>query len=75
MKAQVYRDKAGDWRWRVLADNGNVLADGGQGYSRRIDALHGLEEVTDTKVAGTWKALVNTSRLRPKVRMTLEIEP
>ena len=74
MKAQVYRDKAGDWRWRVLADNGNILADGGQGYTRRIDALHGLEQVTDTKVAGTWDALESTPRLRVRERMVLEIE-
>jgi uncharacterized protein YegP (UPF0339 family) len=36
---EVYRDHKGDWRWRRVAENGRVLADGGQGYSRRIDLL------------------------------------
>jgi uncharacterized protein YegP (UPF0339 family) len=36
---EVYRDYQGDWRWRRVAENGKTLADGGQGYSRRIDLL------------------------------------
>ena len=40
---ELYRDKRGDWRWRVVAANGRVLADSGEGYSRRCDALRGAE--------------------------------
>ena len=29
---QLYRDKAGKYRWRAVATNGNILADSGQGY-------------------------------------------
>jgi uncharacterized protein YegP (UPF0339 family) len=32
---------ADGWRWRAYAKNGRILADSGQGYSRRIDALNG----------------------------------
>jgi hypothetical protein len=32
---------ADGWRWRAYAKNGRILADSGQGYSRRIDALSG----------------------------------
>lgn len=28
----VYRDVAGQWRWRATAANGRVVADSGQGY-------------------------------------------
>jgi uncharacterized protein YegP (UPF0339 family) len=37
MKFEVYRDKAGEYRWRLLA-NGRITADSGEGYTRREDA-------------------------------------
>lgn len=39
MKAQLYKDSKGEWRWRLLADNGRTLADSGEGYEHRSDAL------------------------------------
>ena len=36
----LYRAPDG-WRWRYTASNGRVLADSGQGYSRRVDAVGG----------------------------------
>lgn len=38
------------WRWRYVAANGNILADSGQGYTRRVDCLRGLQTVVD----GVW---------------------
>lgn len=35
------QDQPGKWRWRFRASNGRILADSGQGYSRRIDCLNG----------------------------------
>jgi len=37
-KTIVYQDKAGEWRWRRVAPNGDILADSGEGYSRLSDA-------------------------------------
>jgi uncharacterized protein YegP (UPF0339 family) len=31
MMVVVYRDKAWDYRWRLTADNGEVIADSGEG--------------------------------------------
>ena len=42
---EVYEDRAGKWRWRLVHDNGNVLADGGQGYSSKRRAVDGIESV------------------------------
>lgn len=39
---EVYRDSRGDWRWRLRADNGRVIAVPGQGYSRRIDMMESM---------------------------------
>jgi uncharacterized protein len=28
----VYRDAAGEWRWRLRASNDKIIADSGEGY-------------------------------------------
>lgn len=35
MRLRVYRDKAGEWRWRVFSRNGRIMADSGEGYRRQ----------------------------------------
>lgn len=42
---EVFRDRAGEWRWRLRHDNGNVIATSGQGYASRPGARNGLESV------------------------------
>jgi amphi-Trp domain-containing protein len=42
---EVFRDKADEWRWRLRHRNGNIVADSGEGYARRKDAMNGLESV------------------------------
>lgn len=41
-RVEIYRDKAGEWRWRVLADRGNlpdeIIAEGGEGYRNKAHA-------------------------------------
>lgn len=31
----IYRDRAGQWRWRRTTPNGNIIADSGEGYKNR----------------------------------------
>jgi len=33
---EFYRDRAKEWRWRLRASNGRIVADSGEGYKRRI---------------------------------------
>ena len=35
---EIYRDAAGEWRWRLVAGNGRIVADSGEGYSRKASA-------------------------------------
>lgn len=42
MKATIYKDQAGEWRWRMRADNGEPIADSGEGYKDERDCRHGL---------------------------------
>lgn len=37
-RGQVYEDSDGDWRWRVVARNGQVIATSHEGYKNRAHA-------------------------------------
>ena len=42
---EIFEDKEGKWRWRLEHDNGNIIADGGQGYASKQKAKQGLRSV------------------------------
>jgi len=44
---ELYRDKAGEYRWRLVHENGNIIADSGQGYTNKADAINGIESVKE----------------------------
>jgi uncharacterized protein YegP (UPF0339 family) len=46
MRVKFYRDRRGNHRWTIYAKNGRKVANAGQGYSRRIDAVRGFGLVT-----------------------------
>jgi uncharacterized protein YegP (UPF0339 family) len=44
-KFEVYKDKAGDYRWRLRTQNKQVIASSGEGYSSKQSCLDGIESV------------------------------
>jgi uncharacterized protein YegP (UPF0339 family) len=34
-KLEIYKDKSGEFRWRLTHTNGQVIADSGQGYKAK----------------------------------------
>ena len=42
---EMYEDRAGKWRWRLVHDNGNIIADSGEGYASRQKCTQGIESV------------------------------
>lgn len=42
---ELFQDAADEWRWRLRHRNGNIIADGGEGYDRKAGAINGLESV------------------------------
>ena len=38
-RCEVYQDAMREWRWRLVAKNGRVVADSGEGYVRRQSCL------------------------------------
>ena len=54
LKFEVFKDKAGEFRWSLKAANGATLATAGQGYKAKADATRGVDLVkksgTDAKL-------------------------
>lgn len=46
MKATIYQDSAGEWRWRLQARNNRIVATSGEGYTRKRDAIRAWDRVT-----------------------------
>lgn len=42
---QLYKDNAGHWRWRLLAENSKSIAASSEGYVAKADALQGIDIV------------------------------
>lgn len=42
---RIFRDNAGEWRWRLVAANGNIIADSGEGYASKQGVRRGIESV------------------------------
>jgi uncharacterized protein YegP (UPF0339 family) len=43
-KFEIYKDKKGDFRFRLRASNGQVIANG-QGYKAKKSCLNGIESI------------------------------
>ena len=42
---ELYEDRAGEYRWRMIASNGRIVADSGEGYSSKSGARAAIENV------------------------------
>ena len=43
---EVFQQTNGQWRWRLWAANGNIIAEaGGDGYTSKAGCLNGIEAV------------------------------
>lgn len=51
MKFTAYKDKAGEYRWRLVHANGNILATASEGYSSKASALKCIENVKNSGTA------------------------
>ncbi len=44
-KFQLFKDRKGEYRWRLRARNGEIIADSNEGYSTKASCKHGIELV------------------------------
>lgn len=45
MKFVLFRDVKKEYRWRMVATNGNIVATSGEGYKNKKDCLATLESI------------------------------
>lgn len=51
-----YVDASRQWRWRLVALNGRIIADSGEGYTSETNCDHGIALVKDSFRSPTTKA-------------------
>jgi hypothetical protein len=44
-KFELYKDAKGEFRWRLVASNGQTIASSGEGYKTKDSAKAGIESV------------------------------
>ena len=44
---EVYKDNAGEWRWRFQASNSKIIATSSEGYVNKQDCEHGIDLVKE----------------------------
>ena len=46
-KFEIYKDKAGEFRWRLTHTNGQIIAHSGQGYKAKEDVVKGISSLKE----------------------------
>jgi uncharacterized protein YegP (UPF0339 family) len=55
LKFEITRDAAKEFRWRLKAANGKILATAGQGYKAKADAMNGIKRIQKDVASGKLK--------------------
>ena len=53
-KIQLYQDKKDEWRWRLKASNGRIVATGGESFSSRSNCHDSVAKVWETFASGNY---------------------
>jgi uncharacterized protein YegP (UPF0339 family) len=48
MKFEIYKDRAGEWRWRLRSGNEKIIAVSSESYKRKETALASIDLVQGT---------------------------
>ena len=52
-KFEVYKDKSGEFRWRLVHTNGQVIANSGESYKAKANAIGGMNSVKENAPGAT----------------------
>lgn len=44
---QIIKDKVGEYRWHLRANNNQIIATAGEGYKAKADCEHGIQLIKD----------------------------
>jgi uncharacterized protein YegP (UPF0339 family) len=53
MKFEIYADASGQYRWRLIAANGQNVASSGESFSSKANAIRAAENVRDNAGSAT----------------------
>lgn len=56
MKIEMYQDKRKEWRWRIIASNGKIVAVSGEGYKRKASMKKTLQRLLFAFTNGVWSS-------------------
>lgn len=56
MQYRVYKDISGFWRWTLYAANNRKIANSGEGYHNKADALSAISLVKGASTAPVYEA-------------------
>ena len=52
-KFEIYKDKSGEFRWRLVHINGQVIANSGEGYKSKASITNGIKSVKENASGAT----------------------
>ena len=52
-KFEIYRGKIGDFHWKLVHTNGRIIAQSEEGYTSKVNAIHGLNSVRENAPSAT----------------------
>ncbi len=55
LKFKVYQDKKKEYRWTLVASNGNIVADSGEGYKRAAACKKAIDKLIVKLSLGKFK--------------------
>lgn len=61
-RCEIYRDRAGEWRWRWWAGNNRIVAESGEGYSSRNAAWQAADRARRAEVRFPARRLLRVAR-------------
>jgi len=47
MKFEIYTDKAGEFRWRLLSRNGKIVAESGESYQKKTALKRAIKSIQE----------------------------
>ena len=47
---EVYEDRAGEFRWRLVAGNDQIVATSGEGYATKAGAMRARDPARETRL-------------------------
>ena len=52
-KFELYKGKIEDYHWRLVHTNGQIIADSGEGYTSKVNAINGINSVKENATNAT----------------------